>query len=119
MAESTSSDQRVRTPDIRGEKPPSVHDVDWVIVGSGFGGSVPALRLAEKGYDVLVLVRMLDIEVEVNSRLARLRLWNRLKRDQRRPVRTAVPSFQRDVRPAGRRWPARVAQAALPERGQQ
>lgn len=29
--------------------------VDWVIVGSGFGGSVPALRLTEKGYDVLVL----------------------------------------------------------------
>ncbi len=28
---------------------------DFVIVGSGFGGSVSALRLAEKGYDVLVL----------------------------------------------------------------
>ena len=28
---------------------------DWVIVGSGFGGSVSALRLAEKGYSVLVL----------------------------------------------------------------
>ncbi len=28
---------------------------DWVIVGSGFGGSVSALRLAEKGYRVLVL----------------------------------------------------------------
>ena len=30
-------------------------DVDWVVVGSGFGGSVSALRLAEKGYSVLVL----------------------------------------------------------------
>jgi cholesterol oxidase len=28
---------------------------DYIIVGSGFGGSVSALRLAEKGYSVLVL----------------------------------------------------------------
>ncbi len=28
---------------------------DWLIVGSGFGGSVSALRLAQKGYTVLVL----------------------------------------------------------------
>jgi cholesterol oxidase len=28
---------------------------DWLIIGSGFGGSVSALRLAEKGYSVLVL----------------------------------------------------------------
>ncbi|MDQ5895293.1 MAG: cholesterol oxidase [Actinomycetota bacterium] len=31
------------------------HDYDWVIVGSGFGGSVSALRLAEKGYKVAVI----------------------------------------------------------------
>jgi cholesterol oxidase len=30
-------------------------DVDWVVVGSGFGGAVSALRLAEKGYSVAVL----------------------------------------------------------------
>jgi cholesterol oxidase len=32
-----------------------MHDYDWIVVGSGFGGSVSALRLAEKGYDVAVL----------------------------------------------------------------
>ncbi|HNB10815.1 MAG TPA: FAD-binding protein, partial [bacterium] len=31
------------------------HDVDFVVIGSGFGGSVSALRLAEKGYNVLVI----------------------------------------------------------------
>ena len=31
------------------------HDFDWIVVGSGFGGSVSALRLAEKGYSVAVL----------------------------------------------------------------
>jgi cholesterol oxidase len=30
-------------------------DVDWLVIGSGFGGSVSALRLAEKGYRVRVL----------------------------------------------------------------
>lgn len=32
-------------------------DFDWLVVGSGFGGSVSALRLAEKGYRVGVLER--------------------------------------------------------------
>jgi len=37
---------------------PDVLEVyDFVIIGSGFGGSVSAMRLAEKGYSVLVLER--------------------------------------------------------------
>ncbi len=31
------------------------HDYDWLVIGSGFGGSVSALRLREKGYSVGVL----------------------------------------------------------------
>ncbi len=30
-------------------------DFDWIVIGSGFGGSVSALRLAEKGYRVGIL----------------------------------------------------------------
>lgn len=33
------------------------YDYDWLVIGSGFGGSVSALRLAEKGYSVGVLER--------------------------------------------------------------
>ena len=45
---------------------------DYVIVGSGFGGSVSAMRLAEKGYSVLVLEKgkRLDDEDFAKSNLA-------------------------------------------------
>lgn len=34
---------------------PEELNYDWVVIGSGFGGSVAALRLAERGYSVRVL----------------------------------------------------------------
>ncbi|MBL4636844.1 MAG: GMC family oxidoreductase [Kofleriaceae bacterium] len=37
---------------------------DWIIVGSGFGGSVSALRLSEKGYSVLVIEKGKRFEKE-------------------------------------------------------
>ncbi len=33
-------------------RPVREHDFDWIVVGSGFGGSVAALRLTQKGYRV-------------------------------------------------------------------
>lgn len=47
-----------------------MHDYDVVIIGSGFGGSVAALRLTEKGYKVCVLeagARFADNEFAKNS----------------------------------------------------
>ena len=52
---------------------------DYVIVGSGFGGSVSALRLAEKGYRVLVLEkgkRFAKGDFPVNNRDLKRWMWN-------------------------------------------
>ncbi len=53
-------------------------DYDWLIVGSGFGGSVAALRLAEKGYKVAVLEcgrRFADDEFAERTSDYRRYLW--------------------------------------------
>ncbi|MFM6967096.1 MAG: FAD-dependent oxidoreductase, partial [Rhodoluna sp.] len=45
-------------------------DFDFAIIGSGFGGSVAALRLTQKGYRVVVLeagARFEDHEFAKNS----------------------------------------------------
>lgn len=58
---------------------PAQHDrCDVVVVGSGFGGSVAALRLAEKGYRVVVLEagrRFADDEFATTSWDLRRFLW--------------------------------------------
>jgi cholesterol oxidase len=54
------------------------HDHDIVVVGSGFGGSVSALRLTEKGYRVVVLEagrRFADDEFARTSWDVRRFLW--------------------------------------------
>ena len=53
-------------------------DYDWLIVGSGFGGSVSALRLTEKGYRVAVLEagrRHADHEYATSTWNLRRFLW--------------------------------------------
>jgi len=37
---------------------------DWIIIGSGFGGSVSAHRLTQKGYRVLVIEKGLRFGAE-------------------------------------------------------
>jgi cholesterol oxidase len=54
------------------------HDYDVIVIGSGFGGSVTALRLTEKGYRVGVLEagrRFTDADFAKNSWHLRQFLW--------------------------------------------
>ncbi|HWD10218.1 MAG TPA: GMC family oxidoreductase [Solirubrobacteraceae bacterium] len=54
-------------------------DYDWLIVGSGFGGSVSALRLTEKGYSVGVLEcgrRFADDELPSSTGDLKRYVWN-------------------------------------------
>jgi cholesterol oxidase len=56
-------------------------DYDWLVIGSGFGGSVSALRLAEKGYGVGVLEcgqRFADHELPSSTADYRRYSWNPL-----------------------------------------
>lgn len=53
-------------------------DYDWLVVGSGFGGSTSALRLAEKGYSVGVLEcgrRFADEDFAERTSQARRYYW--------------------------------------------
>jgi cholesterol oxidase len=54
-------------------------DFDWLVIGSGFGGSVSALRLTEKGYSVGVLEcgrRFADHEFPRSTADLRRYFWN-------------------------------------------
>jgi cholesterol oxidase len=54
-------------------------DFDWLVIGSGFGGSVSALRLAEKGYSVGLLEcgrRFADHEFPKSTADLKRYFWN-------------------------------------------
>jgi cholesterol oxidase len=55
------------------------YDFDWLVIGSGFGGSVSALRLSEKGYSVGVLEcgrRFADDELPKSTADLKRYFWN-------------------------------------------
>ena len=57
------------------------YDYDWLVIGSGFGGSVSALRLSEKGHSVGVLEcgrRFADSELPSSTADLKRYFWNPL-----------------------------------------
>lgn len=57
------------------------YDFDWLVIGSGFGGSVSALRLSEKGHSVGVLEcgrRFADSELPSSTADLKRYFWNPL-----------------------------------------
>jgi cholesterol oxidase len=55
------------------------YDFDWLVIGSGFGGSVSSLRLSEKGYSVGVLEcgrRYADHELPSSTADLKRYFWN-------------------------------------------
>jgi len=55
-----------------------MREVDCLVIGSGFGGAVSALRMAEKGYDVVVLEqgrRLQREDIEAGGRSVRQLIW--------------------------------------------
>jgi cholesterol oxidase len=57
------------------------YDYDWLVIGSGFGGSVSALRLSEKGHSVGVLEcgrRFADNELPSSTADLKRYFWNPL-----------------------------------------
>ena len=69
------------------------YDFDWVVIASGFSGSVSALRLSEKGYSVGVLEcgrRFRDDEFAGSTWDARRYFWM-----PKRPNQTFIPIANR------------------------
>src|ERR1700759_5113684 len=90
---------------------PEALDYDVIVIGSGFGGSVSALRLTEKGYRVAVLEagrRFADAEVAATSwRLSRyLFAAPPLPRRRLRPPLGGAAAFPVRARPRAARHPA-------------
>lgn len=55
-----------------------MQEVDCVVIGSGFGGAVSALRMTEKGYGVVVLEqgrRLQREDIEAGGRSVRRLIW--------------------------------------------
>src|SRR5574343_33318 len=55
-----------------------MQEVDCLVIGSGFGGAVSALRMAEKGHSVVVLEqgrRLQRADIEAGGRSVRRLIW--------------------------------------------